>query len=75
MSKKVFIFDVELVCKERWRIQLTADKVPTARQILKMIQEETLDDIIDDEVLEVQSIGAIEELSQDDDEEEMEEEE
>ena len=67
MSQKVFIFDVEVICKERWRIQLTSDKKPTARQILKMIQEETVDEIIDDEVLEVQSIGDIEELPQGED--------
>lgn len=62
--KKVFIYDVELVVKERWRIQLSADKAPTSRKILQMIQDEELDEIIDDEVLEVQSIGEITELPQ-----------
>lgn len=65
---KVFIFDVEVTVKQRLRVQLSAKKLPTKRQILLMLQENEQDDIIDEETLETISLESVELLPQDEDE-------
>jgi len=59
--------DVEVTIKARWRVCLEADGIPTKRQILKRLQDEDYDDIIDTETLEVESVEKID-LFQTDDE-------
>jgi hypothetical protein len=63
---KLYVFDVELTVRERWRVQLEADKLPTKRKIQQMLKDEEVTDISDTETLEIESIEKVELIQEDD---------
>lgn len=63
---KLYVFDVEVTVKERWRVQLEADKLPTKRKVQQMLEDDEVIDVSDTETLEIESIDKIELILEDD---------